>query len=240
MRGGAVQSGLRAGSVVGDTGVGERTRMSEQHGHAGPDHPLERLIFFSDAVFAIAITLLIIEVHPPHLPHGAAPAAYLQALADLGPSLFGFFVSFFVIAAFWMGHHRAFALAGHYSDRLLAPNILMLCAIVFMPFATAFMSSNLGTLVPSALYALTLIVTGLLSMWVAFVTTAPGIVRADTAAETIAQVRIRGIGVVLGAAVALGLAFVVAPLSQTGLLTIALWQAILRRQVRRRFARKAA
>jgi uncharacterized membrane protein len=214
--------------------------MTDQHGHQGPDHPLERLIFFSDAVFAIAITLLIIEVHPPHLPHGAAPAAYLQALADLGPSLFGFFVSFFVIAAFWTGHHRAFALAGRYSDRLLAPNILMLCAIVFMPFATAFMSANLGTLVPSALYALTLIVTGLLSMWVTFVTTAPGIVRADTAPETIAQVRIRGIGVVLGATVSFGLAFFVAPLSQMGLLTIALWQAILRRQVHRRFARKAA
>lgn len=240
MRGRAVQSGLRRRALLGDRRRGGTIRMSDQHGHAGPDHPLERLIFFSDAVFAIAITLLIIEVHPPHLPHGAPPAAFLQALADLGPSLFGFFVSFFVIAAFWTGHHRAFALAGRYSDKLLAPNILMLCAIVFMPFATAFMSANLGTLVPSALYALTLIVTGLLSMWVTYRTTSPGIVRADTAAETIAQVRIRGIGVVLGATASFGLAFFIAPLSQMGLLTIPLWQAILRRQVHRRFARTAA
>ncbi|TPG56046.1 TMEM175 family protein [Sphingomonas glacialis] len=214
--------------------------MSDQHGHAGPDHPLERLIFFSDAVFAIAITLLIIEVHPPHLPHSAPWQAYTTALLDLTPNFFGFFVSFFVIGAFWSGHHRAFGLAGHYSDRLVAPNLQMLCAIVFMPFATAFMSANLGTLVPSLLYALTLIVTGFLSMRLTRLTTSPGIVRADAPAADIALARARGGGVVLGALVALGMAFIIAPLSQVGLITIPLWQWLLRQRVLRRLARTSA
>lgn len=204
-----------------------------------PDHPLERLIFFSDAVFAIAITLLIIEVHPPHLHFGSPWQDYVNALFALWPSFFGFFVSFFVIGAFWSGHHRAFALAGHYSERLVGPNLQMLCAIVFMPFATAFMSANGGMLVPSVLYALTLIATGLLNMRLVRVTTSPGIVRSDVAAIDIAYTRARGGAVVLGALLSVAIAFWFAPFSQMGLLTIPLFQWLLRRRITRRFARAA-
>lgn len=213
--------------------------MSDDHG-ARPDHPLERMIFFSDAVFAIAITLLIIEVHPPHLRFGSPWQAYIDALLELLPNFFGFFVSFFVIGAFWAGHHRAFALAGHYSDKLVSPNLQMLCAIVFMPFATAFMSANGGMLVPSSLYALTLIATGLLNIRLVRLTTAPGIVREDAAPATIAYTRKRGMAVVLGALVSLGIAFVDARFSQAGLITIPLWQTLLRRYTTRRLIRTGA
>ena len=206
---------------------------------ARPDHPLERLIFFSDAVFAIAITLLIIEVHPPHLPFGSPWQAYVNALRTLWPNLFGFFVSFFVIGAFWSGHHRAFGLAGRYSEKLVGPNLQMLCAIVFMPFATAFMSANGGMLVPSVLYALTLIVTGLLNIRLVRMATSPGIVRSGVSAREIAYTRARGGGVVLGAMMSIPIAFWIAPLSQLGLLTIPLFQWLLRRRVTQRFARAA-
>lgn len=235
MRGRAAQSGLHRPCGLRDTGVGG-TFMTTQPKHHGPDHPLERLIFFSDAVFAIAITLLIIEVHPPHLHYGSPWQAYINALFALWPNLFGFFVSFFVIGAFWSGHHRAFGLAGHYSERLVGPNLQMLCAIVFLPFATAFMSANGGMLVPSALYALTLVVTGLLNIRLTRLTTSPGIVREDAPADVIAYTRARGGGVVMGALISLGIAFVAAPLSQMGLAAIPFFQYLLRRRVARRLA----
>lgn len=206
-----------------------------QNGHQ-PDHPLERMVFFSDAVFAIAITLLIIEVHPPHLPYGSPWQAYVTALLALLPNFIGFFVSFFVIGAFWTGHHRAFGLAGHYSDRMISPNLALLCAIVFLPFATAFMSANAGMLVPSVVYAVTLIVSGLLSLRLTRLATAPAIVREDVSAEAIALARTRSLGVVAGALVALGIAFVDARFSQAGLLSIIVFQALIRRMVHRRYA----
>jgi uncharacterized membrane protein len=193
-------------------------------------HPLERLIFFSDAVFAIAITLLILEVRPPHLDFHASDRDHWIALANLIPSFVAFFISFFVIGAFWAGHHRAFSLARHWSPRLVGPNILMLAAIVFMPFATAYMGLNMGQRVPTILYDVVLLATGLLNIRLVRMATSSPVVDEDADALTIARVRGRGWGVTAGAALALLLAFFVPRLSQFALLTIPLW---LRFAVRR-------
>ncbi|HEX6740905.1 MAG TPA: TMEM175 family protein [Sphingomicrobium sp.] len=199
------------------------------HEHS-PAHPLERLIFFSDAVFAIAITLLIIEVHAPRLGFRASDLEHLIALANLTPSFVAFFISFFVIGAFWMGHHRAFSLARHWSPTLLFPNILMLAAIVFMPFATAYMGTNMGQRVPTVLYDIVLLATGLLNIRLVRLATSAPVVDEHADPLVVARTRGRGWGVTLGAALALLLAFIVPALSQFGLLTIPLW---LRLSVRR-------
>src|SRR5688572_4531447 len=93
------------------------------------DHALERLIFFSDAVFAIAITLLVIEIHVPQIESGAPDLAYWGALAQLIPNFVGYAVSFGVIGIFWAGHHRAFCLSGRYQVRAALWNLVFLGAI---------------------------------------------------------------------------------------------------------------
>jgi uncharacterized membrane protein len=202
-------------------------RVSDQaagiSAHVGPPALLERVIFFSDAVFAIAITLLIIEVQVPHLPQGSGVTAHLQALADLMPSFTGFFVSFAVIGAFWAGHHRAFGLATHYAPGLIVPNLTMLCAVVLMPFATAYMSENYGAVVPTVLYNALLMTTGLLNLRLIHKVTGHPYTSAGTDVRQLAAIRARGWGVTLGAALALATSLVAAPLAQPMLLTIPLW-----------------
>lgn len=201
--------------------------------HRAPPAVLERLIFFSDAVFAIAITLLIIEVHVPHLPHNSGAEAHLQALAELAPNFIGFFISFAVIGAFWAGHHRAFSMAAHYAPGLVFPNMAMLCAIVFMPFATAYMSGNFGQMVPTALYNALLLITGFLNLrLVRKVTGAPYVDETLDPGE-IAATRARGWGVTIGAMLALAISFISPQFAQFALATIPIWAGLSVRRAKR-------
>jgi uncharacterized membrane protein len=201
------------------------------------DHALERLVFFSDAVFAIAITLLVIEIHAPHLPHGAAEGAYWRALAHLWPSILGYVVSFAVIGLFWMGHHRAFALSARYSPKVLGWNLGLLGTIGFMPFATAFLSSNMNAQAPAVFYCLIMLLAAFFNWRVVRVATGPDMVQPSASADSIAYVRARSFSVLLGSATAVALGFFLPQMAQAGLVTIPLWLKLLRRGAARKAAR---
>src|SRR5437868_654279 len=123
--------------------------MTKHESDTSGDLALDRLVFFSDAVFAIAITLLVLEIRIPHLPRGVTIAEAWREFWTLWPSFFAFALSFFVIGRFWMGHHERFRPLRHFDDRLMWPNLLYLMTIAFMPFSTAFLGSNLGRFVPA-------------------------------------------------------------------------------------------
>lgn len=191
------------------------------------DHALERLVFFSDAVFAIAITLLVIEIHAPHLPEGSPDRAYWLALAHLWPSLLGYFVSFAVIGLFWMGHHRAFALAGRYHPRILPWNLGLLLTIAFMPFVTAWLAQNLYARPPALLYCGAMLAAAAFNLKVVRTATGPDMVDPGASAEDVAYVRRRSLSVLLGSACAVALGFVLPQMAQAGLMTIPIWRRLL-------------
>lgn len=205
--------------------------MSDGHANTGPEHKLERLIFFSDAVFAIAITLLVIEIHAPRLPWGTSEHDYAVALAHELPSFGGFVISFFVIGAYWAGHHRAFALARRWDDRLIGPNLMLLASVAAMPFFTAFMSGNAGGRVPVLLYCSWLIVAGLFNIRLQRIVTAPPVLDPAVPLHEAEQIRRRGLAVVIGAAIAFGLASVLPypSLALAALSTIGIWRRLLTR-----------
>jgi len=194
---------------------------------AKTDHALERLVFFSDAVFAIAITLLILEVHVPHLPLGSADIVYLQALADLIPSFIGYAISFWVVGMFWLGHHRVFSLANRHSPRMLGWNLFLLGIIAFMPFATAFWALNTGSRVPALFYCATLLAAALLNVQVVRIATGPEMVDPATDPELVFYCRRRSLSVVLGAATALLLGIFFPRYAQAALISIPLWRRLL-------------
>ena len=128
------------------------------------ERQLDRMIYFSDALFAISITLLVLDIAAPQLESGATPSDFGYALAGLLPNVIAFVVSFLVIALFWQGHHRLFANATRFHPKLLWPNLFFLMAIVVMPFATAFFSANAKVVVVALVYNLTLLACSVL-LW---------------------------------------------------------------------------
>lgn len=118
----------------------------------------ERLIFFTDAVFAIAITLLIIDIHLP----ANAEANLAGSLRHLVPEFEGFVMSFLVIALYWMSHHRVFRYIRRYDAPLLWINAVLLMSIVFIPFSTSLISSYGDQALAVMFYALNLAVIGAL------------------------------------------------------------------------------
>jgi uncharacterized membrane protein len=102
---------------------------------------IERMILFSDAVFAIAITLLIIEIKIPELD---GKTSLWKLLGEKWTDFFGLALSFVIIGQFWTNHHRLFGYVNNYTNTLLWLNLHMLFWIIVMPFSSALSSRYAG------------------------------------------------------------------------------------------------
>jgi uncharacterized membrane protein len=121
----------------------------------GSDSALERIKLFSDAVIAIALTLLALEIRLPN-EHHLTDARLWEILVSLWPRYLGFAVSFAVIAFLWMAHWRKFQLIAHANSRLVWLNLLFLFAICCIPFATAVIGEHGNLRVAVIVYASTI------------------------------------------------------------------------------------
>src|SRR5947209_11879269 len=115
---------------------------------------LERLVFFSDAVFAIAITLLIIEIKFPEIPKEAGPA---EIFADFKPVIIqflGFVLSFIFIGISWARHLKFCHYLHKFDSGLIRLNLVLLFFIVCFPFSASGLTEHIrpGYFVPLFIY----------------------------------------------------------------------------------------
>jgi uncharacterized membrane protein len=105
----------------------------------------DRILFFSDAVFAIAITLLVVELPEPSenaLDRGQAIDSGHLLRAAASTSVLGFWISFGVIGLFWIGHHGLFRYVKAIDRPLMLLNLVFLGSIAFLPYPTDVLSST--------------------------------------------------------------------------------------------------
>ena len=143
---------------------------SPLHNELRKEFQLERLILFSDAVFAIAITLLVIEIKIPEIEdHELTEKLILQKLAHLIPKFIGFLVSFMIIGIYWAVHHRMFGYVINFKPGLIRLNLLFLLVIALMPFSTGFYSEYVTrkAFTPVVFYTANIFFLGLINflMW---------------------------------------------------------------------------
>lgn len=125
---------------------------------------LERILLFSDAVFAIAITLMVIEAHPPHLEHGLTFTESLHSFTEVIPMIVGTILSFGLIGLFWHRHHNLMQHLVAYDNHFIKINMALLLSIAFIPFSTAFVFHNEPSSLPFLIYNLNYIVTTLINL----------------------------------------------------------------------------
>jgi uncharacterized membrane protein len=123
-------------------------------------------VSFSDAVIAIAITLLALDLEVPQVPESSAAAELPSALLELWPNLFSFVLSFWIIGSYWLAHHRISRLVGAYDRRMQLINLLFLMWIVLMPFSSALVGEyEHHQQLPVVIYAVHNILTSLTLAW---------------------------------------------------------------------------
>jgi uncharacterized membrane protein len=113
----------------------------EARGASGPDpgtaYDLGRLYAFSDGVFAIAITILVLGIPIPNVQHSSQ---LLGALPSIVPNLLGFALSFVLVGAQWIAHHRLLRRLDFCDGRILQLNLLLLMGICLVPFASTLLA----------------------------------------------------------------------------------------------------
>jgi uncharacterized membrane protein len=113
-----------------------------------------RLEAYSDAVIAIVITIMVLELRPPE---SASP----QALATLAPTFLAYVLSFIYLSIYWNNHHHLLHATEHINGRVMWANIHLLFWLSLVPFSTAWLSEYPGTPLTSAVYGVNLFMAGL-------------------------------------------------------------------------------
>jgi uncharacterized membrane protein len=151
-------------------------RKTDMRQRDGNEIEFSRIVAFSDGVFAIAITLLVLAFSVPEHLHGESLA---DALWDQRHNLLAYAISFAVIGRYWVLHHRFFADVVAFDGRLLGLNIFYLAWIVLIPFSSEVLGEHGGQAAAVILYAVNLAGVSLVGMAMAIHARSAGLLQAS-------------------------------------------------------------
>jgi uncharacterized membrane protein len=146
--------------------IGARERGS------GAGRELDRIVNFSDGVFAIVITLLVLDIRVPNIPEGLESQELPSRILALSPKFLSYVISFLVIGIYWQAHHRVFRPIRSYDRTLLWLNFLFLMTISFLPFPTSLLGEYSEEQLSVVIYAATAAVASLLLVSISWYATA--------------------------------------------------------------------
>ncbi len=112
---------------------------------------LERMILFSDAVFAIVITLMAIEIRIPE-PHRKGVEGFEEGMFHILPTIFAYCISFFFIGVIWSRHLNLFKYLKDYDKGLIIRNLILLFSVGLFPFSASLLTQYRGIAGPYAVY----------------------------------------------------------------------------------------
>ena len=195
---------------------------------------VDRLAFFSDAVFAIAITLLALNIHAPNFVGQPGERELTVAVLWMMPRILGFLLSFLVIGNYWRAHHRLFRWVRGYTPGLVQINLFLLLAVSFIPAPTGFYSDYPQYRAPLIFYASSLAVVGLMNHWLwKYLIRHPELLDPATPPLEMRLGAGRSLVIPATCALAIALSFTSEWLPRLALLSIPLWMRVYTRLTHR-------
>ncbi len=140
-------------------GLRDRERKRAPFRREGYGLEFDRVAVFADAVYAIALTLIVVGIEVPTVSDPSSNEALLDALGEQLPSIMMFFIAFLVIGSYWVAHHGFMALLGKVDSRFIAFHLVYLALIAFLPFPAAVLGQFDGNGVAVAVFAITMAAT---------------------------------------------------------------------------------
>jgi uncharacterized membrane protein len=191
----------------------------------------DRLLAFSDGVIAIIITIMVLELRPPH-------EATWAALLELAPKFLSYVLSFIYIGIYWNNHHHFMYVAKSVNGGILWANMGLLFCLSLVPFTTAWLGESGGASIPSAIYGVSLILPAF-----AYLILQTLVVRADGPNSAIAKAIAsdndwKGKYSPLFYALGIGLSFVTPPLAWALYVLVALIWLVPDKRIERVVAQK--
>ena len=165
-----------------------------------------RLESFVDAVFAVAITLLVLDLVVPALPH--SNVAIIDYLGSLLPKFVGYFLAFFLLAILLNIHNRQFKNLEYADQSLWWLNIVFLAFIVLVPFVTSIWTEYGDTTIGVLFFHFNMLISGIILYFIwAYAKNHKYLLRKDITSRTISIITYRNLAIPIASIIAIGLAF---------------------------------
>ena len=191
----------------------------------------KRIEALTDGVFAIAMTLLVLNLEIPAIPEGAAAQVLPKLVLGLWPNFFNYALSFILLAIFWIVHHRQFHFIKAIDQRLLWINILGLMFIALIPFSTSLTAEHGDVQVAAVLFECNLLAIGSIFYihW-SYATGKRHLIDPDLSAQTILLNKKRNLVIPTISLVCIGLSFLTPDWSEVPYFAIPFIMAKYRRR----------
>jgi len=144
---------------------------------------LERLAALSDGIFAVAMTLLVLDLHIPTAAHVHSERELLAAIAAMGPQWIAYGMSFLTLGIFWAGQQTQLSHIGQGSRDLTWIHLGFLFTITLMPLSTRLLAEFIAYRIALGIYWLNIFLSGAMLYWSWAHATHAGIIKADTPEE---------------------------------------------------------
>jgi len=136
---------------------------------------LSRIIAVTDSVFAVALTLLVIEIKIPTI-ETPTDSLIWESIKELTWTMLGFIISFFIVGYYWSVHHRIFGYVKKYTTRLIWLNLMFLFSVVLLPFTSGLLGKfafDVHLVMPYGLYVFNICLTAAMNAVLWFYLTNP-------------------------------------------------------------------